>query len=185
MTYATRSRAECVLLNDNNIFFYQSSIGCEVIPQQNIIPFKGPYNTNAAKNGIRVFNSRAASQSSASWLTEHFTSVDNFAMVIQHLTTAVYKLNLSQVAIFYDPSGSTIAFNSNRALYFNVRFFVNLHSQSINTSCYSYWYTVFAHELAHNLVTAHNKEHGKFTESIISLYLPGFVNLLTQLAKPR
>lgn len=105
-------------------------------------------------------------------------------MVVQHLTV-VFKVPLSSVAIFYDSSGNTIAFNSNKALYFNIRFFVNLHSNRIDAACYSYWYTVFAHELAHNLVTAHNKEHGKFTESIIALYLPGFVNLLAQLSKSR
>ena len=112
---------------------------------------------------------------------KHFHN--HFAVVIQHLSI-VYNVPLSSVAIFYDPSGNTIAFNSSKALYFNIRFFVNLHAASgVGASCYSYWYTVMAHELAHNLVTAHNKEHGKFTESIIALYLPGFVNLLSQLGK--
>lgn len=126
-----------------------------------------------------MFNSRHASNS---FLTNEFDSVDRFAEVIEHLTS-VFKLNLSQVAIFYDPKGNTIAFNSNKSLYFNVRFFANLHRSSIDSACYSYWFTVTGHELAHNLVTAHNKEHGKFTESIIALYLPDFVNLLTKLSK--
>lgn len=152
-----------------------------MIPQQNIIPFKTHHGTYAAKNDIRIFNSRNAPPS---FLSQNFAHVERFAVVIQHLT-AIYKVPLSSVAIFYDSSGSTIAFNSNKSLYFNIRFFVNLHCTRIDASCYSYWYTVMAHELAHNLVTAHNKEHGKFTESIIALYLPGFVNLLSRLAKPR
>jgi hypothetical protein len=159
---------------------YHHHPGCEVIPQQNIIPYKSPHGTNAARNGIRIFNSRNAD---TSFLNQNFSHVERFAVLIQHLS-AVYKVPLSSVAIFYDSAGNTIAFNSNKALYFNIRFFVNLHCKSIDTSCYSYWYTVMAHELAHNLVTAHNKEHGKFTESIIALYLPGFVKLLTRLTKP-
>ena len=154
--------------------------GCEVIPEQDIVPFKGPHGNYSSKNGIRVFNSRHAS---STFLAQNFYSVDHFAVIIQQLTV-VYNLGLSQVAIFYDPSGNTIAFNSNKALYFNVRYFVNIHSSKNDMTAYSYWYTVMAHELAHNLVTAHNKEHGKFTESIIALYLPGFVSLLNQLVKP-
>eukprot|EP00804_Cyclotella_cryptica_P009879 CCRYP_014180-RC/>CCRYP_014180-RC protein AED:0.05 eAED:0.05 QI:56/1/1/1/0.9/0.81/11/470/1857 len=155
------------------------SEGCEVIPQQNIHPFRGPLGTHTAKNGIRIFS---ASNSSSSYLSNNFDSVDQFSIVLQNLTV-VYKVPLATVAIYYDPSGNTIAFNSNKALYFNLRFFVSLHRSHVNSACYAYWYTVFAHELAHNLVTAHNKEHGKFTESIIALYLPKFVDLLTQLAK--
>lgn len=57
----------------------------------------------------------------------------------------MYKVSLSSVAIFYDSAGSTIAFNSSKALYFNIRFFVNLHAKNLDTACYSYWYTVMAH----------------------------------------
>lgn len=156
--------------------FECGSDGCEVIPQQNIHPFPGPYGNGASNNGIRVFNARSAS---TSFLTNNFDAVDSFSTVIQHLTV-IYKLSLSTVAIYYDPSGNTIAFNSNKALYFNVRFFASLHRHRVDATCYSYWFTVMAHELAHNLVTAHNKEHGKFTESIIALYLPEFVRLLAQ-----
>lgn len=176
--YKARCVAFSLYLNIDS--FLLLPLGCEVIPQQNIVPFPTTHGTNAAKNGIRVFNSRNAS---STYLTHHFPDVEHFAVVIQHLSI-VYNVPLSSVAIFYDPSGNTIAFNSSKALYFNIRFFVNLHAASgVGASCYSYWYTVMAHELAHNLVTAHNKEHGKFTESIIALYLPGFVNLLSQLGK--
>jgi len=153
------------------------SEGCEVIPQQNIHPFKGPYNNYKTRNGISVFY---AESTASEFLSHNFEAVDQFAVVIQHMVH-VYQLKLATVAIYYEPNGNTIAFNSNKALYFNLRFFVALHRGNIDSACYSYWYTVMAHELAHNLVSGHNKEHGKFTESIVAMYLPSFVGILSQI----
>ena len=152
--------------------------GCEVIPAQNIQPFRGPHGDFKTRNGIKVFS--AAGEEGHDFLTQNFNAVERFAVVIQHLTM-VYKLNLSTVCIYYEPNGNTIAFNSNKALHFNFRFFVALHQNSVDSACYSYWYITFAHELAHNLVSAHNKEHGSFTENIASLYLPEFIKLLSQI----
>jgi hypothetical protein len=38
-----------------------------------------------------------------------------------------------------------------------------------------------AHELAHHLVSAHNKEHGYYTESYVTLYLPRLVQFFSQI----
>lgn len=156
------------------------SDGCEVIPGQSLKAFSGPYYSGKTHNGIRVFSARH-SPSSENFLLENFHAVDSFADVLQHLC-GVYQLNLSSVAIFHDPSGGTIAFNASRALHFNVRFFHSLHyNKPGNTrECYAYWFTTFAHELAHHLVSHHNKEHGFYTESYVTLYLPKLVLFLTQ-----
>jgi len=151
--------------------------GCEVIPAQNIHPFKGPHGNYKSRNGIKVFS---GASTAAPFLAQNFKAVEQFSIVIQNLA-AVFKLHLRTVAIYFEPTGGTIAFNSNKALYFNLRFFCTLHQNSVDSACYSYWYMTFAHELAHNLVTAHNKEHGSFTESIAALYLPDFVKLLSQI----
>jgi len=156
----------------------RGSNGCEVIPAQNIQPFQGPHGNYKTRNGVKVFS---AASSAPSFLSQNFNAVERFSIVIQNLAN-VYKLHVRTVAIYYEPTGNTIAFNSNKALYFNFRFFCALHKNNIDSSCYSYWYMTFAHELAHNLVTAHNKEHGSFTESIAALYLPDFVKLLSQIS---
>ena len=151
---------------------------CEVIAAQDIHPFQGPYGNCKTHNGIKVF--AANRDSGPAFLSKNFNAVERFSVVIQHIAI-VYKLNLATVAIYYEPNGNTIAFNQSKALYFNVRFFAALHQHNVDSSCYSYWYLTFAHELAHNLVTAHNKEHGSFTESIAALYLPEFVKMLSQI----
>mmetsp|Transcript_6127 Transcript_6127/g.13879 ORF Transcript_6127/g.13879 Transcript_6127/m.13879 type:complete len:1897 (+) Transcript_6127:127-5817(+) len=170
-------RSAETLLNHMPQGLERGSDGCEVIDAQNIQPFRGPHGNFKSKNGIKVFSGASAGPA---FLSQNFNAVERFAVVIQHLAT-VYKLNLATVAIYYEPNGNTIAFNCNKALYFNLRFFCALHQNHVGSTCYSYWYMVFAHELAHNLVTAHNKEHGSFTESIAALYLPEFGKLLSQI----
>ena len=156
----------------------RGSDGCEVIPAQNIQPFVGPHGISKTRNGIRVF---VTMSSSPTFITENFSAVEDFAVIVQHLA-AVFQLNLATVAIYYDSNGTTIAFNADKSLYFNLRYYCALHQNKADIAmCYSYWYLTFAHELAHNLVTAHNKEHGSFTESIAALYLPQFAKILSQL----
>ena len=160
-----------------------NSNGCEVVPAQNIRPFKGPYGNYNSRNGIRVMaavTSTSTANEAFGFLSNNFDAVDNFSVVIGHLVQ-IFKLKISSVAIYYDPNGNTIAFNSNKAFHFNLRFFHALHRHDWNSKgCYSYWFTVFCHELAHNLVSAHNKEHGKYTESIVMLYLPALIDFLAQ-----
>ena len=171
-------RSQETLLNSLPQGLDRGEDGCEVIPAQNIQAFQGPHGNYKSRNGIKIFSTTTSSGSL--FLSQNFHQVERFSIVIQNLAK-VFKLNLSTVAIYYEPNGSTIAFNRSKALYFNLRFFVALHQNSVDTSCYSYWYMTLAHELAHNLVTAHNKEHGSFTESIAALYLPDFVRLLSQI----
>jgi len=152
---------------------------CEVVPGHSLKPFPGPRGSAKTQNGIRVFSSRSIPGSEV-FLTENQESLEAFALVLERLSS-VYRLQLDSIAIFHDPSGGTIAFNSNRALHFNVRFFHALHflqGKHLNSDCYSYWFVTTAHELAHHLVHAHSKEHGFYTESYMSLYLPKLMEAL-------
>ena len=149
-------RSQETLLNSLPQGLDRGEDGCEVIPAQNLQAFQGPHGNYKSRNGIRLF--ATTTSSGALFLSQNFHQVERFSIVIQNLAK-VFKLNLSTVAIYYEPNGSTIAFNRSKALYFNLRFFVALHQNSVDTSCYSYWYMTFAHELAHNLVTAHESPH--------------------------
>eukprot|EP00934_Nitzschia_sp_Nitz4_P008537 Nitzschia sp. Nitz4//scaffold52_size167869//121498//127378//NITZ4_002288-RA/size167869-snap-gene-0.214-mRNA-1//1//CDS//3329554071//8527//frame0 len=155
---------------------------CEAIPGQNLKPFPGPQHNGKTHNGILVFSARLH-PSSEEFLRNHYDVVESFAVVIKRLCI-VYDLPVKSVCIFHDPSGGTIAFNSAKALHFNVRFFFALHfmqGKHQSRECYSYWYVTTAHELAHHMVSGHNKEHGFYTESYISLYLPKLAILFGQL----
>ena len=157
---------------------------CEVVPGQSLKPFAGPRGDGRTHNGIRVFASRN-SLDSEPFLQSNEDAIEKFALVIRRLA-GVYDVDLKAVAIFHDPCGGTIAFNANRALHFNLRFFHALHylqNKHESYDCYSYWMVVFAHEIAHHLVSAHGKEHGFYTESYIAKYLPKFLALMNSLPK--
>ncbi|GAX11731.1 hypothetical protein FisN_7Lh108 [Fistulifera solaris] len=144
---------------------------CDVIPGQRLQAF------GTTKNGLRVFSWKDL-VSSTQFLEQNQNVLDQFSIVLERLA-GVYDLPLNSMAIFHDPMGQTIAFNANRSLHFNIRFYHSLHAaQPFSVACYSYWYVTIAHELAHHLVSAHNKEHGFYTESYISLYLPKLTDLL-------
>ena len=75
--------------------------------------------------------------------------------------------------MFWDDSG-TIAFNTNRALFFNYRYFESLHladfQQGRMGDALIYWFVTLAHELSHNLVADHSAAHSFYTESFIAAY---------------
>ena len=155
---------------------------CEVIPGHDLKPFLGINDKGVTHNSIKVFSARKHS-SSHDFLANHLDALESFAVVIERLCR-VFELPLSSVAIFHDPTGGVIAFNLNRALHFNLRFFFSLHytkNQQSSRACYSYWYVTFCHELAHHMASGHTKEHGFYTESYVSLYLPKCIALMSQL----
>jgi len=155
---------------------------CEVIDGQNLRPFT-EYRNGLTASGIRVFASKREA-ASTEFLSQQSAAVESFGAVLTQLAH-VYELPLASIAIFHEPSGNTIAFNRGRSIFYNLRFFYALHYRSgqhpPSADCYSYWFITTAHELSHNLVSAHNKEHGFYTESYASLYLPKLAILIASL----
>jgi hypothetical protein len=148
---------------------------CEVIPGHSLQPYilKKP-------NGIQVFSSKEF-PSSEKFLQENDASLQCFGIILDRLCVGVFSLPLSSIAIYHDPAGVSIAFNRNRALHFNFRFFHGLHylTGKYNTSeCYAYWFVTICHELAHHLVSGHTKEHGFYCENFNQLYLPKLILML-------
>jgi Protein of unknown function (DUF3684) len=155
---------------------------CEVIPSQDIKPFTGANGKTESHNGIKLFSARKES-SSETFLGLNTDAVESFAVVLERLCT-VFGLPLKSVAIYHDPTGAAIAFNANGALYFNVRYFYGLHfskDKHQSRGCYSYWFIVGCHELAHNMEGPHNRTHAFYTESYASMYLPKLLSILSQM----
>lgn len=72
----------------------------------------------------------------------------------------VYSISPECISIFREKS-STVAFNQNGSLFFN-----SYHLPD-TPNALDYWYTIMAHELAHNLCGPHNSTHSFFTEGYI------------------
>lgn len=105
-------------------------------------------------SGVRVFldnNVAANGMPAPKFLAENASALNLFAGVILDCADA-YSLKRDTVHLFYDGSGSAIAFNKNKALFFNYRYFENLHlplvQQGNQGDAIVYWSVVMAHELA-------------------------------------
>lgn len=65
----------------------------------------------------------------------------------------IFLLDRKGLHIFYDDRGSTIAFNQTKSLFFNYRYFENLHLKQMEMGqtgdAVVYWFVVMAHELAY------------------------------------
>jgi hypothetical protein len=119
--------------------------------------------------GIKIFLSNTLTKKSA-FLAANNTGLSIFSAILLQCAE-VYAVARSTLHIFYDESGSTIAFNSQGSLFCNYRFFEQLHLKAIEedggadkrAEALVYWFVVLAHELAHNLVGDHSAEHSYYT----------------------
>ena len=156
---------------------------CDILPGQDLVPFfNQATNKTETHNGIQIFSARKHPES-ATFLRDNADCFESFAVVLEQLSL-VFGLSLKSVALYHDPTGKAIAFNSNAgALHFNVHYYNAIHFSKGDqgSACYSYWFVVFAHELAHNFVSAHNKDHGFYTEHYCMLYLPKLLGILSNM----
>lgn len=109
------------------------------------------------------------------FLAANAGAVNAFASILLD-SADIYKLSRSSIHVFYDASGSTIAFNQDRALFFNYRYFESLHLEAVQRKekgeALIYWSVVLAHELAHNIVADHSANHSYYTEALVIQFFP-------------
>lgn len=121
---------------------------CDAKPGQNIT-----YIGEIAS--MRIFLSNTASSilgtSPQQFLAANASALNAFAEVLLNCAS-VFGARRESLHIFYDEKGSTIAFNQSQALFFNYRYFENLHlpgvQQGHSSDAVIYWSVVMAHELA-------------------------------------
>ncbi|KAF9330531.1 hypothetical protein BG006_006519 [Podila minutissima] len=126
---------------------------------------------------------------------ENLTSLARFVRLLMVLAQDVFNLVPETMHVYYDPEGSTIAFNRGGALFFNWRYYVALgHDEGAGSGkkqvqgrtitardeAMIYWFFTMAHELAHNFVGDHNSKHEFYFSSFCEQYLP---SLMVAMAK--
>ena len=126
--------------------------------------------------GIRVFldnDSTAKGLTQEKFFASNASALQLFATILFDCADS-FALKRNTLHMFYDDSGSTIAFNKGKALFFNYRYFDNLHlpavQQGKRAEAVVYWSVVMAHELAHNVVPDHSSQHSFYTESLVMEY---------------
>ena len=137
-------------------------------------------------SNVRIFlsNTVASNGLSATKFQEaNASALKLFARILLDCADT-FVLHRSTVHIFYDDAGSTIAFNQNKALFFNYRYFENLHLPSVQqgnkADAIIYWCVIMAHELSHNLVSDHSAQHSYYTEAMVIQYFGNIASRIGQ-----
>ncbi|PKS07938.1 hypothetical protein jhhlp_006550 [Lomentospora prolificans] len=134
-------------------------------------------------SGMKIYADKGV-ENAAAFFSSNSGAVNAFAVLLRDAAD-IYKVSHRVLHVFYDTTGGTIAFNLNGSLFFNFRFFLQLHASKIGqpqgkADAGMWWWVVMAHELAHNLVSVHSAEHSYYTESFIQEYLVPCIQKVTQ-----
>ncbi|MCJ1401375.1 hypothetical protein MMC11_004587 [Xylographa trunciseda] len=139
---------------------------CDTKPAQDI----GFYALTSS--GIKIYLSNTMINKDK-FIAENSTALDAFASVLIDCADTM-ALSRSSIHLFQDEGSSTIAFNKSQALFFNYRYFENLHLPNVlqgnRTDAMVYFFIVMCHELSHNLVADHSSAHSYYTESFVIQY---------------
>ena len=132
---------------------------CDAKPGQNIM------HADTHGSGLKLFLPNDT-QDKPRAMRVNFEGVDHFAVVVL-IIAEVLKLPKENLHLFWDKDSSTIAFNSNGALFLNHRYFKSLHftdlQQNKPEDAIIYWFVILCHELAHNIVADHSAAHSYYT----------------------
>ncbi|KAL2889318.1 hatpase c domain-containing protein [Ceratocystis lukuohia] len=141
-----------------------------------------------SSKGMKVYMDRKISSDTVSKiLATHNSAINTFADLLLDIA-GVYTLSAQVMHIYYDQSGPTIAFNLNGSIFFNLRYFLQLHWADIQPGCdmlkknevVFWWWVVLAHELSHNLIKQHGASHTYYTQAFIQQYHSALMAKLAQ-----
>ncbi|EER28951.1 hypothetical protein CPC735_036570 [Coccidioides posadasii C735 delta SOWgp] len=120
---------------------------------------------NIADTTLRFFLPRSSEQLSTFYKT-HEAALIHFASILMDCAS-IFGLRKDSISVFCEPNGKTIAFNHQGSIFCNFHYFQNLHLAKVTEGSRAdtlvYWWTIFCHELAHNIVELHNSEHSYYT----------------------
>jgi len=124
-------------------------------------------------NDLRITNPHAI-------IEENLEVIQRFENILTLLRDKVYKIENSAVSIFYDFDGPLIAFNRDGCIFVNLRVYKQWYDKFWGgNEAISFYYFVFGHEIAHNLVDAHNTDHEIFFSKLCEKHLNRLSQFLT------
>lgn len=147
---------------------------CDSKPAQNIV-FAAQ-----APRGMKVYLHKSLGTDHMTFLGQNSEAIARFETLLRDVAD-IYGVSPTALQIHFDEEGPCIAFNTNGSIFCNLRFFLQLHYNKMRDNvgraaadgrveASVWWFVVVAHELAHNLVSAHDANHSYYTESFVQEY---------------
>ena len=132
--------------------------------------------------GMKVF--LHPSLDAASMLQANAAALERLINRIYKPVGSIFGLDPRSMYVFCDTAGPAIAFNRAGAIYLNFRYYLAWHDELVKQGrladpLVSTYFSV-AHEIAHNVVAAHNAEHEWYFSAIAEKYV---VSLVEYIAK--
>jgi hypothetical protein len=93
---------------------------------------------------------------------------------IMWLAKNVFQVQPSNLGLFWD-DGTTLAFNKGGSLFFGIhamQVLLRMDRYQSAESQLHYWFSIFAHELTHNIVTEHDAAFASQMGTLVSTYTP-------------
>ncbi|KAI8803502.1 hypothetical protein BJ742DRAFT_828538 [Cladochytrium replicatum] len=107
-----------------------SDVTCSIIADNDLVLHPEPVGAGASKRGIPFYIDKHAVEEVQSRVIntpEGREALRRFAYVLNSLAEFVFGVQPGIFHIYYDHRGETVAFNKNRALFFNARYYIGLH----------------------------------------------------------
>ncbi|KAH6901437.1 hypothetical protein BKA70DRAFT_1309603 [Coprinopsis sp. MPI-PUGE-AT-0042] len=116
------------------------------------------------------------------FIADNSQALVRFVCILLRLSS-VFRLPQGSIHIVNDSDEQLVAFNRNAQIFLNFRHFQLYYDAQVEkaelNSAYIAWYFALAHEIAHNLVEAHNSKHEFYFTAICEKHLAGLVELLS------
>ena len=120
-----------------------------------------------------------------STLINNQAALERLIELVYRPVGAIFGVNPKSMHVFCDTKGPSIAFNRGGSIYLNFRYYLAWHDADVQSGhlvnpLISVYFSM-AHELAHNLVLAHNSEHEFYFSSIAEQYFMSLAKYITSL----
>ncbi|EXX52939.1 hypothetical protein RirG_248640 [Rhizophagus irregularis DAOM 197198w] len=116
------------------------------------------------RQGIELYDPKGFNQSEI-LSQSNFDPLNRFINILKDLASA-FEITPQALHVFYDNQSNSIAFNRDKSLFFNLKFYIGLHDNECKTkptiNAMIYWFMTFCHELAHNFIQNHSSQHEKY-----------------------
>ncbi|SNX84781.1 uncharacterized protein MEPE_03490 [Melanopsichium pennsylvanicum] len=132
--------------------------------------------------GMKVF--LHPSLDAASMLQANAAALERLINRIYKPVGSIFGLDPRSMYVFCDTAGPAIAFNRAGSIYLNFRYYLAWHDELVKQgkmadALVSTYFSV-AHEIAHNVVAAHNAEHEWYFSAIAEKYIVSLVDYIAK-----